>query len=91
MTPALPPNWRKGVAYVLVASYAYQLVLWPLLFWLCNLATLWTGQQWPAPTLLPWEHLMSGTATLAAIAGIDIARDKLVPTEEAPKSTVQRL
>ena len=59
-------DWRRSVAVVIVWAYAYQLVAWPILFWLSTLLTLWTGHQWPAPTLVPWEHLATGTATLYA-------------------------
>ena len=83
-------NWRRGVAYVIVWAYAYQLAAWPLLFWATTLLTMWTGQQWPSPVLLPWEHLLTGTATLATISGVDIARDKLVPEPTGAKPA-QRL
>lgn len=77
-------RWRQHVATVIVLAYAYQLVAWPLLFWLSVLA------EWPAPPLLPWEHLAVGTGTLASVLGIDIVRDKFVPPENL-RTTIQRL
>lgn len=79
-------RWRQHVATVIVLAYGYQLVAWPLFFWLSVIA------GWPAPPLLPWEHLAVGTGTLASILSIDIVRDKFVPPENAPsQSRAQRL
>ena len=72
-------NWRKYVAMVIVLAYTYQLIVWPLAFWLSTLLTTMSGLQWPGPPIVPWEHLLTGTATMATIAGIDVARDTLVP------------
>lgn len=77
-------DWKAGVAHVILYAYAYQLCGWPMLFWLTSLLTLWTGQQWPAPPLLPWEHLATGTGTLAAIGGIETWREKRHPQGVTP-------
>lgn len=82
-------NWRLGVALVIVWAYGYQLLGWPVLVWLMALLTIWTDIQWPSPTLLPWEHLIAGTTTLATISGMDIARDKLVPPERQAQASKQ--
>jgi len=68
-------RWRQHVASVITLSYGYQLVAWPLLFWVSVIFEL------PAPPLLPWEHLAVGTGTLATVLGLDITRDKFVPHE----------
>lgn len=70
-----PDDWRRGIALVILWAYAYQLVAWPLLFWLMTLLTLRTGVQWPAPPIVPWEQLGVGTTTLATVGGIQAWRD----------------
>ena len=70
-----PDDWKRGVALVILWAYAYQLVAWPILFWGTTLLTLFTGQQWPAPAIVPWEQLAAGTATLATVGGIETWRE----------------
>jgi hypothetical protein len=48
-------------------------------FWLSLLVTAFTGQAVPAPPLMPWEHLATGTGTLGMIGGIQVAKDKFTP------------
>ena len=70
-------DWKRSIALTILAAYAYQLVAWPLLFWLTTLLTMFTGTQWPAPPIVPWEQLLAGTTTLAAVGGIQAwRRDK---------------
>jgi hypothetical protein len=70
-----PEDWKRGVATVILWAYGYQLALWPLWFNLATLLTSLTGIQFPAPVIIPWEQLMTGTATLTAIGGIQAWRD----------------
>lgn len=72
-----PEDWKRGVALVILYAYAYALVIWPLLFWVTTLLTMWTGRQWPGPPLVPWEQLAAGTGTLAAVGGIESWREKI--------------
>ena len=72
-----PEDWRRGIALVILWAYAYQLVLWPWLFWGTTIATALTGQQVPAPVIVPWEQLLAGTTTLATVGGITAWRDKI--------------
>lgn len=69
-------NWKRGIALTILAAYSYQLIAWPVVYWLTTLLTLGTGVQWPAPPIIPWEQLTAGTATLAAVGGIETWRDK---------------
>lgn len=69
-------DWRRGIALVILWAYAYQLVAWPLVFWITAILTLMTGVQWPAPPIVPWEQLISGTATLGTIGGITAWRER---------------
>jgi hypothetical protein len=71
-----PEDWKRGIALVILWAYAYQLVAWPLLFWVTTLLTLFTTKQWPAPPLVPWEHLLTGTSTLGMVGGIETWREK---------------
>jgi hypothetical protein len=72
-----PDDWKRSVALVILWAYGYQLCLWPLMFWFTAVLTMWTGFQWPAPPLMPWEHLATGTGTLGMIGGIQAWRDKI--------------
>jgi len=76
-------DWRRAIALVILWAYAYQLVAWPLLFWSTTLLTAWTGQQWPAPPIVPYEQLTAGTLTLASIGGIQAVRDRFA-AEQRP-------
>jgi hypothetical protein len=71
-------NWRLAVATVIVLGYGYAIVGWPLLFWLSTLLTVMSGTEIPAPPIVPWEQLAAATATLATVAGMDVARDHWV-------------
>jgi hypothetical protein len=70
-----PEDWKRGIAMVILYAYAYQLVAWPILFWLTTLLTLLTSVQWPSPPIVPWEQLTAGTATLATVGGIQVWKD----------------
>jgi len=72
-----PDDWKRGIALVILWAYAYQLVAWPILFWAMTLLTKFTGDPWPAPAIVPWEQLVSGTVTLAAVGGIERWRDSI--------------
>lgn len=80
-----PEDWKKGVAFVILWAYAYQLVAYPALFWAMNILTLFTGHQFPAPVILPWEQLMSGTTTLGVIGGIETWRQGRTGSQETSK------
>jgi len=67
-------NWKRGIALTILAAYSYQLVAWPLVYWITTLLTLATGVQWPAPPIVPWAQLTARTATLAAVGGIENGR-----------------
>jgi hypothetical protein len=70
-----PKDWKRGVAMVILYAYAYQLVAWPILFWVTTLLTIFTGLQWPAPPIVPWEQLTIGTGTLMGVGGIQAFKD----------------
>lgn len=74
-----PEDWKRGVAMVILWAYAYSLVVWPLLFWATTLLTMFSGRQWPGPPLVPWEQLVAGTTTLAAVGGIQAWRERGTP------------
>lgn len=74
-----PEDWKRGVALVILWAYGYALVAWPSLFYLSTLLTMWTGHQWPAPPLVPWEQLVAGTGTLATVGGIQAWRERGQP------------
>lgn len=69
-------DWKKSVAFVILYAYGYQLCAWPLLAWGTTLVTAFTGYNLPVPPIVPWEHLMAGTTTLAAIGGIQTWRER---------------
>lgn len=71
-----PSDWKRAIALVILWAYAYSLVVWPLLFFATLLLSMFTGQQWPAPPLVPWEQLIAGTGTLATVGGIETWREK---------------
>lgn len=71
-----PADWKRSIALVILWAYAYQLVVWPSLFWLTTLVTALTATQIPGPPIVPWEALMSGTTTLATIGGIETWRER---------------
>ena len=71
-----PEDWKRGVALVILWAYAYALVVWPMAFWFSTIITALTGHQFPSPPLVPWEQLVAGTGTLAAVGGIETWREK---------------
>jgi hypothetical protein len=70
-------DWKRVFAWIVVYGYAYDVVLWPLVFWASTLLTAFTGMQWPAPPLVPWEQLAVMTANLAVIGIVQVQRDKV--------------
>jgi hypothetical protein len=70
-----PADWKRAIALVILWAYAYQLVVWPTLFWLTTLASALYGTQIPAPPIVPWEQLVAGTGTLATVGGIETWRE----------------
>lgn len=78
-----PEDWKRGIALVILWAYGYSLVMWPFLFWCTTLLTMFTGSQWPAPPLVPWEQLVAGTTTLATVGGIQAWRETKGGHEEA--------
>lgn len=84
MNAFTPDDWKRGIALVILWAYAYQLVLWPILFYIAVIFTS-QGHTFPAPPIMPWEQLMSGTATLATVGGIQAWRDnKQLASEGSP-------
>ena len=71
-----PDDWRKSIALIILWAYGYQLVAWPLLFWITTIVTTFYT-QFPAPPIVPWEQLIAGTSTLATVGGIQAWREHL--------------
>lgn len=71
-----PEDWKRGVAMVILWAYGYQLVVWPLWFNISTLISALTSLHVPAPTIIPWEQLMTGTATLGTVGGIHAWRER---------------
>lgn len=71
-----PQNWKRGVALVILWCYGYQLCAWPALTWAAALVSAATGATWPGPPELPWEAMVAGTGTLAAVGGIETWREQ---------------
>lgn len=87
-------DWKRSVALVILYAYGWQLCVWPIAAWTTTLIASFTGHPLPVPPILPWEHMIAGTTTLAAIGGIqtwrergrgDYAATKSTVTESAPK------
>ncbi len=78
-------DWKRGVALVILYAYGWQLCAWPLAAWITTLITAFTGFALPVPPILPWEHMIAGTTTLAAIGGIQTWRERGQAHEE-PKA-----
>lgn len=72
-----PEDWKRAIALVIFLAYAYQLVLWPAVYWVMAALTAWTGIGFPPPALIPWEQLGAGTATLATVGGIETWRERI--------------
>ena len=69
-------DWKRGVALVILYAYGYQLCAWPVVSWLVTLFTAFTSYNLPVPPIVPWEHLLTGTGTLATIGGIQTWRER---------------
>jgi hypothetical protein len=69
-------GWKRLYAWLVVYGYFWQIVVWGPLFWLTTLLTAFTGQPWPAPPVLPWEHLLAATANLAVIGTVELFKDR---------------
>lgn len=69
-------DWRRTYALTVVYGYMYQIIVWPYLFWGTTILTLWTGNQWPAPPIIPWEQLVAATANLAVVGTVQLLRDR---------------
>ena len=82
-----PEDWKRAIALVILWSYFYALVAWPLLFWATTLLTAFTTQQWPAPPIVPWEQLFAGTTTLATVGGIQTWREHIAAKGEHDGAT----
>lgn len=80
-----PEDWKRGIALVILWAYGYQLVVWPLWFSVSTYLSwaFFSGNPLPAPVIVPWEQLMAGTGTLAAVGGIQAWRDKTLGAEGA--------
>lgn len=70
-------DWKRTYAITVVAGYMYDILFWPLAVWFTTIGTMVTGNQWPAPPLVPWEQLAVATANLAVIGYVQFKRDKL--------------
>lgn len=62
-------DWKRGLALVILWCYAYQLIVWPILWWAVAIANAY-GVVLPLPPIIPWEQLAAGTGTLAAVGGL---------------------
>lgn len=69
-------DWKRTYALTVVYGYMYNLIFWPPVFWVTTILTLRTDEQWPAPPLVPWEHLLTATANLAVIGAVQFMREK---------------
>lgn len=81
-------DWKRSVAMVILYAYGYQLCAWPLLAWATTLFTAFTSFNLPVPPIVPWEHLMAGTTTLAAIGGIQTWRERGSETMTSSSTTI---
>jgi len=72
-------DWKRAYALTIVYGYMYVILIWPWFFWLTTVLTLWTGKQWPAPPIIPWEQLAVATANLAVIGSVQFMRDRVRP------------
>ena len=78
-------DWKRIYALTVVYGYMYQIIFWPPVFWLTTILTLRTDLQWPAPPILPWEHLLAATANLAVIGGVQMLRDRDAGKSKEPQ------
>lgn len=72
----LSDDWKRVFAWVVVWGYAYDVIIWPFVFFVTTLLTTFTGVQWPGPPLVPWEQLAVMTANLAVIGGVQLLKDR---------------
>lgn len=79
-------DWKRTYALTVVYGYMYQIIFWPCLYWISTILTLRTDTQWPAPPILPWEHLLAATANLAVIGGVQFMRDREAGRKENPST-----
>lgn len=79
-----PEDWKRGIAMVILWAYAYQLIAWPLWFNLITFINAVYQLSLPAPVIVPWEQLIAGTTTLAAVGGIQAWKDSKSPSDGAP-------
>jgi len=76
VSAALRSDWKKIYALTVVYGFIYNIVAWPVVFWITTIITLRTDVQWPAPPLVPWEHLAVAVSNLAVIGTVQLMRDK---------------
>ena len=69
-------DWKRTYALTVVYGYMYDILFWPMAFWMTTFLTVRTGIQWPAPPLVPWEQLAVATANLAVIGSIQFLTDR---------------
>lgn len=78
-------DWKKIYALTVVYGYMYNIIFWPFAFWTTTILTMRTDVQWPAPPIMPWEHLVAATANLAVIGGIQFFRDRDAGKSKEPQ------
>jgi len=69
-------DWKRVFAWIVVYGYAYDVVVWPIAFWGTTIATAFTGFQFPAPPLVPWEQLAVMTVNLGVIGTVELFKRK---------------
>jgi hypothetical protein len=69
-------DWKRVFAWIVVWGYAYDVIIWPFVFFATTLLTTFTKIQWPGPPLVPWEQLAVMTANLAVIGGVQLLKDR---------------
>ena len=77
-------DWKRGLAFVVLWAYFYQLVLWALWFNAITLLNYLFDVTLPAPVIVPWEQLVTGTATLATVGGLQKWGERIAVQKEAP-------
>ena len=77
-------DWKLAFAWICVWGYAYDVVIWPLVFWITTLLSTFTRWQWPAPPLVPWEQLAVMTANLAVIGTVQLFKDRQKSKDDPP-------
>jgi hypothetical protein len=69
-------NWKRIYALTVTYGYMYDIILWPIIFWLTTIITVFTPWQMPAPPLVPWEQLAVATGNLLVIGAVQFVRDR---------------